>query len=334
MANLCICKTCDQTPLDALHRPGHLAAAMTTLAATQDTKPLNTWAGYAALLVLGAILYVLTTQYPADMPFWMPWEFSWPEYLATALTLAWFFRGLSRVDEKPPLWRSASFVLGVASLYIVLQTHIDYYAQHMFFVHRWAHFVLHHAGAFLIAMGASGPVLYAGMPDFLKPVADSRPVRGVMNVLQHPAIAPVLFVGLLYFWLIPSIHTVVMLDRPLYDFMNWTMAINGIMFWSLVLDPRAKPPARLSPLIRGLMILLIELPQMVLGAILSLSMTDYYPVYKICGRALDFSALSDMHYGGLIIWLPGTLTSFAAMIVVLVNMRLNEEKEEREKASL
>ena len=41
---------------------------------------------------------------------------------------------------------------------------------------------------------------------------------------------------------------------------------------------------------------------------------------------LDFTALNDQHYGGLIIWLPGTLTSFAAMIVVLVTMRLNEEK--------
>lgn len=307
---------------------------MTALAAASDRKPANEWLGYGALLCVGAVFYVLTTQYPADMPFWMPWEFSWPEFLATGLTLAWFFRGLSRVAGKPPLWRSISFVLGVASLYIVLQTHIDYYAQHMFFVHRWAHFVLHHAGPFLIAMGASGAVLRAGMPDFLKSVIDAPPVRGVMNVLQHPAIAPVLFVGLLYFWLIPSIHTIVMLDRNLYDIMNWTMALNGIMFWSLVLDPRPKPPARLSPLIRGLMILLIELPQMVLGAILSLSMTDYYPVYTICGRALDFTALNDQHYGGLIIWLPGTLTSFAAMIVVLVNMRLNEEKAERENPSV
>src|SRR6201996_5729075 len=306
---------------------------MTTLAAAQDTTLLRTWSGYAALLLLGAVLYVLTTQYPADLPFWMPWEFSWVEYLATALTLAWFFRGLSRVNEKPPLWRSISFVAGVALLYIVLQTHIDYYAQHMFFVHRWAHFVLHHLGPFFIAMGVSGPVLYAGMPDFLKPIINARPVRATLDVLQHPAIAPVLFVGLLYFWLIPEIHTVVMLDRSLYELMNWTMAVNGIMFWSLVLDPRPKPPARLSPLVRGLMILLIELPQMVLGAILSLSMTDYYPVYTICGRALDFTALSDMHYGGLIIWLPGTLTSFAAMIIVLVNMRLNEERGEREKAS-
>jgi putative membrane protein len=61
-------------------------------------------------------------------------------------------------------------------------------------------------------------------------------------------------------------------------------------------------------------------------------MTDYYPVYKICGRALDFSAISDQHYGGLIIWLPGTLTSFAAMIVVLVYMHINEEKAEHASA--
>ena len=36
----------------------------------------------------------------------------------------------------------------------------------------------------------------------------------------------------------------------------------------------------------------------------------------------------DQHYGGLIVWLPGTLTSFAAMIAVLMVMRLNEERAE------
>ena len=221
-------------------------------------------------------------------------------------------------------------MLGLAGFYIVLQTHIDYYAQHMFFVHRWAHFVLHHAGAFLIALGMSGPVLWAGMPDFLKPLILARPVRATLAFLQHPVMAPFLFVGLLYFWLIPQIHTRVMLDANLYEVMNWTMAVNGVMFWSLILDSRPKPPARLSHLMRALLILVIELPQMVLGAILSLTEHDIYPVYTICGRVLDMTALNDQHYGGLIIWLPGTLTSFAAMIVVLVTMRLNEERAERE----
>jgi len=290
------------------------------------------WLWYGAVLALGAVLYVLCRLYPADLPFWLPWEFSWPEYLITALTFAWFFRGLKILpkDRHPPLWRLACFVLGMASFYIVLQTRIDYYAQHMFFVHRWAHFVLHHAGAFLIALGMSGPVLWAGMPDFLKPLILARPVQAALSFLQHPVMAPFLFVGLLYFWLIPQIHTRVMLDANLYEVMNWTMAVNGVMFWSLILDSRPKPPARLSHLMRALLILVIELPQMVLGAILSLTEHDIYPVYTICGRVLDMTALNDQHYGGLIIWLPGTLTSFAAMIVVLVTMRLNEERAERE----
>jgi putative membrane protein len=292
------------------------------------------WAWYAIALAWGGFLYVLCGFAPASLPPWLPWEFSWPVYLATVLTLGWFVRGLRIVpaDRHPPPWRLACFVLGAASFYIVLQTRIDYYAQHMFFVHRWAHFVLHHAGAFLIALGMSGPALWAGLPDFLKPVVASRPAQAALAFLQHPVMAPFLFVGLLYFWLIPQIHTRVMLDANLYALMNWTMAVNGVMFWSLILDSRPKPPARLSHLMRAALILVIELPQMVLGAILSLSEHDIYPVYTICGRVLDMTALNDQHYGGLIIWLPGTLTSFAAMIVVLVTMRLNEERVEREAA--
>jgi len=295
---------------------------------------VRNWAGYGALLAVGAVIYLVCRLFPADLPMWLPWEFSWPIYLATALSLGWFVRGLKIFPkaQHPPLWRSICFVAGVLSFWIVLQTRIDYYAQHMFFVHRAAHFVLHHFGAFFIAMGMSGPVLWAGMPDFLKPLAKARTVQTTLSFLQNPVIAPFLFVGLLYFWLIPGIHTRVMLDANLYEMMNWTMAINGVMFWSLILDSRAKPPARLSHLMRAALILVIELPQMVLGAILSLTEHDIYPVYMICGRVLDMTALNDQHYGGLIIWLPGTLTSFAAMIVVLVTMRLNEERAEREAA--
>jgi len=289
------------------------------------------WFGYAAIFAVGATLYVLCRYFPAELPAWMPWEFVWPEYLAAALSLYWFARGLTRVDasERPPLWRQISFVLGVISLYAVLQTRLDYFALHMFFVHRAQHFVLHHLGAFLIALGASGPVLWAGMPAFLRPVLSSWPVKRTVDFIQHPAVAPVLFVGLIYLWLIPAIHTRVMLDLRLYNLMNESMAIDGIFFWCLILDHRPNPPARIGSGLRALLIIAVEPLQMVLGAILSLSSTDFYPVYRICGRIWDISALSDMHYGGLIIWLPSTLTSFAGVIAVLVHLRLNDEAAER-----
>lgn len=286
------------------------------------------WLGYGALLIAGAALYAFCRNLPADLPAFLPWEFSWPVFLATWLSLGWFFAGLQRLPEPLPLWRRICFVFGVLAIYAVLQTRIDYFAQHLFFAHRWAHFVLHHVAPFFIALGAGGPAIRAGMPQILKPVLDWRPLTRAVDIMQHPVVAPLLFVGLLYFWLTPAIHTYVMLDRDLYDLMNWTMAINGIFFWSLILDSRPKPPARIGIGMRALLIIAIELPQMVLGAILSLSTTDFYPVYRICGRIMEITPISDQHYGGLIIWLPGTLVSFAAMIVVLNNLRIHEEKEE------
>jgi putative membrane protein len=294
---------------------------------------MRDWSLYGALLLLGAALDVVCRFFPADLPFWMPWEFSWPIYLATVLSLAWYAKGWLALapTERPPAWRTFCFVFGVLSFWFSLQSRVDYYAQHMFFIHRAQHFVLHHLGAFFIALGFAGPVLWKGMPDFLKPVVMWKPLQRTVDFLQHPVIAPTLFVAMIYFWLLPSLHTRVMLDKTLYDIMNWTMGIDGIFFWALILDPRPSPPARISSLLRLLLIILVEPLQMVLGAVLSLSMTDFYPVYEICGRVIDIPAISDQHYGGLIIWLPGTFQSFAAFIIVLVNMRLNEEAEERAK---
>jgi putative membrane protein len=301
------------------------------LAAVERQRALPRWWVCAPLVLAGAAVNFLCWRYPSELPFWMPWEFSWPVFLTTFLALLWFFQGLQTLPRVawPPIWRTASFLLGVFSFYVVLQTRFDYLAQHMFFVHRFAHFVLHHSGAFLIALGTSGPVLRAGMPAPLRIVIGSKGVRRTVDVIQHPIVAPVLFVGLLYFWLIPQIHTRVMLDRNLYDVMNWSMAIDGVFFWLLILDPRPKPPARLSFLARFLLIIAIEIPQMFLGAVLSLSSRDYYPVYRICGRIMDMTALNDQHYGGLIIWLPGTLMSFAAAVAVLLALRIHEEESER-----
>ncbi len=75
------------------------------------------WLWYGALLLVGAALYWLCRFFPADLPFWMPWEFSWPEFLGCALALAWFGRGLARLPgrDHPPFWRKACFVAGLFS---------------------------------------------------------------------------------------------------------------------------------------------------------------------------------------------------------------------------
>ncbi|MGH6887843.1 MAG: cytochrome c oxidase assembly protein [Rhizomicrobium sp.] len=285
---------------------------------------------YLLLVTVGIGISLACRYFPAALPFWMPWDFSWPVFLVTALGLGWFVTGLVRLPKsgRPPVWRQISFAVGVLSTYAVLQTHLDYYAQHMFFVHCAQHLVLHHLGAFLIALGMPGVAIRAGMPAGVRSLLDSRPVRGIVDVIQHPAVAPVLFVGLIYLWQVPAIHTRAMLDTRLYNVMNASVAVDGIFFWSLILDNRGKPPARLGFGLRALLVIAVEPLQMALGATLSLASTDYYPVYRICGRLWDIAALSDQHYGGLIIWLPSAMMSLAGMICVLVALRIHEEQQE------
>ena len=83
--------------------------------------------------------------------------------------------------------------------------------------------------------------------------------------MQHPVPASVLFVGLIFLWLVPAVHFRAMLDPCLYDVMNWSMAVDGILFWSMLFDPRPGGPTLAA---RVLVSFAVQIPQVMLGAFL------------------------------------------------------------------
>ena len=62
-----------------------------------DGEGLPGWMAHGGVLALGALLAWLSATMPAQLPFFMPWDFSWPEYLTIALVLLWYGRGLARL---------------------------------------------------------------------------------------------------------------------------------------------------------------------------------------------------------------------------------------------
>src|SRR4051812_47232782 len=113
---------------------------------------------YAGIIAFGCIEDLIVSMLPGYMPFWMPYEFSWGVYLSVALSVAWYARGIGRLDRpvRPRRWRSILFILGVGLIYASMQSKLDYAAQHMFFIHRLQHLILHHTGPFLIALSWPG----------------------------------------------------------------------------------------------------------------------------------------------------------------------------------
>jgi putative membrane protein len=284
---------------------------------------------HAALVAAGALLWWLSTAHASLVPAFGPWDFSWTEFLATGLVLWWYGRGLAALPaaERPPALRQGLFLGGLVLTYAVLQTHFDYLAQHMFFLNRTQHIVIHHLGPMLMVLGWPGPVLRRGMPGALRRLIDHPAVGAALAVVQQPVVASVLFVGLIALWLTPAVHFRAMIDLRLYVFMNWTMVVDGVLFWALVLDPRPQPPARLSFGARAACALAVMFPQIVIGAAVAFSSRDLYPFYAYCGRIYAaWPPLYDQALGGMIVWIPGAMMSIVAVLLVLNRVRLNDER--------
>ena len=255
----------------------------------------------------------------------MPWEFSPTVFTVCVSACGLYAAGIlarRRAGRAVGFWRNAAFFLGVLLLYAVLQTRFDYLAQHMFWIHRLQHLVLHHLAPFLIMLAVPHAVMASGLPRqfrrrWLYPVWRNRAVALVYWLIQQPLFASAVFIGLIFYWLIPSVHFKAMLDAHWYNTMNWSMAVDGLLFWWLILDPRPrKAGARTGYGTRLLLLWAIMIPQLMLGSYIALSRTDLYTVYAICGRIWPISPITDQHIGGLITWIPSCMMSVVAGLVV------------------
>lgn len=251
----------------------------------------------------------------------LPYDFSPLTVFSFAAVLGLYGIALLRMPaaDRPGPIRIVTFVLGVMLCYAVMQTRFDYYSQYMFFVHRGQHLILHHLGPILIALSNPLPIArywygFAG-PGSRRLLA---PLGWLYRLLQQPAIAAFLFVGLIFFWLWPPIHFDAMLSRQLYWLMNWSMLLDGLLFWWLILDSRS--PAFSNALGYGkriLLLALVAIPQMILGAWIVFSRGMVYDVYEVCGRAWPMPPETDQLLGGLLTWIPPAMMSIVGILIIL-----------------
>lgn len=306
---------------------------MTSLVLRAVEPRVNGWTlGAAAIVLTGAALAWFSATYPAEMPVWGPWQFSWVEYLAATFGLFWYARGLARMPRsaRPGAWRIGFYVVGVVSMYVMVQTRFTYVALHLFMATQGQQFMLHDLGPFLVGLAWPGAVLAAGVPRPLLRLCRAPWLKAAIRGVQQPAIATILFVLLLIGQVLPVVVLWVMLDWRYFDAMNMVMAIEGLFFWLLVLDPRPKPPAPISFGTRMIIAFLGMLPVIPIGAYITFTGRDLYSYYALCGRLYP---LIGWHYdqlvGGIIFWLPAAFMGALAFLLPLNALRRQEEAQDK-----
>jgi putative membrane protein len=251
-----------------------------------------------------------------------PWEPSFGLVFMFVAAAVLFARGT--LHQRVSVARQGAFWIGLAMLYVALHTRLDYYAEHQFFVHRLQHLVLHHLAPLLIMSAYPGSVLRAGMPlrwrGALHRAGRWRAARAASAMLLNPAFISLAFVVSVVFWLIPSVQFISMLDWRIYLFMNWSVTISGLLYWWMLLDHRPSPPSRVKPGLRVLSPVITMTPQILAGAIIAFSSRDLYPIFTLCGRAMDLSPALDQSLGGLIMWVPAAVIETVGGLMALRHM--------------
>jgi putative membrane protein len=200
----------------------------------------------------------------------------------------------------------------------------------MFFLNRIQAVTLGMIAPFCIAIGWMPEILALGIPRWLLALCHSRAVALIGRVLLHPLPAMAIFVATTDVWLIPNVHFVAMINPTLYAIMNISCLLGGLLFWLMVLDPRPRPPARYSYLVRAATGFLVMFPQIAISSYIALTNNDLYAFYTLCGRI--FPAISpayDQMLGGMIQWIPPGMMNTAALIISLNALRLSDVEAEK-----
>jgi putative membrane protein len=300
--------------------------------ANERRKPGPGWWFGAPIVVAPAIALAHVADGAAESPA-SEWQFTPDIVLLTLFFTALYVAGLWRLrarDSFPSPWRSASFLAGMALVFLALQSPLDALSEHLFFVHQIQHFLLHSAGPMLVMLAAPQGPLLAGSPAALRhyligPIMASRPLRAVFRAVSRPIAATVLFVGSLYLWQWPAYHDLAVRDEAVHYGMHLSMLVAGLVFFWCVFDARPAPlGARYGARVTMLWVAVVG--NILLGAVTTLKPTALYTAYDDFGRLWGFEALPDEQLGGLIIWIPPSMMCLVALFAVINSWSAHETK--------
>ncbi len=264
---------------------------------------------------------------------WGTWELN-PALTAAIFAVAavyvagWRGPAAARDGRREGL-RHLAFFAGLAALFLALESPIEPISDHLFVIHQVEHMLLRTAAPMLLMLAAPQAALIRGLPGgvrrrVLAPALASRTVRA-LGVLGQPAVATILFVATTYFWMIPRFHDIAILNERVHWLWHLSLLVSGLIFFWRILDPRPAPLGA-SLGVRLFMFWFASMGNILLGSYLSFKGVVLYHAYDQVGRLWGLAPGTDEHYGGLTMWIPGSMMFAATAMLMIYRWAQQEDR--------
>lgn len=256
------------------------------------------------------------------------WRAPIPTVAILTLTAIIYVRGFFRVRATMPArfatWRLYCFLGGISALMIAIASPLTAFDDLLLQVHMLQHMILMMVAPPLLLLGAPAIPLLRGIPapiakGLLGPLLRLRSLRSFCRSLTHPVACWVTMSVAFWSWHLPGPYQLALRSENWHVVEHSCFIGAALLFWWPVVQPwPAKshwPRLAMVPYL-----LLADIQNTVLSALLVFSNRLLYPYYLSATRPAGISAFDDQVMAGLIMWVPGSL--FYLIPAALIFLRL------------
>ncbi len=255
------------------------------------------------------------------------WSFPPLPFLALSLTvliylLGWRVARRTRPRELPA-WRAASFIAGVAALWVAIASPIDALDDFLLVAHMIQHFILMSIAPPLIVLGAPTVPLLRGFPKavrpLLRPMLRARWFHRAARFLVHPVVAWLLMNIAYLGWHVPAAFELTFRSESIHQLEHACFFFTSVAFWWVVIAPW---PARgVWPRWTVIPYLLsADVLNTVLSATLAFSGRVLYPSYLRAERISSLTPLQDQIAAGAEMWVLNSVIFLLPAVVLTVRL--------------
>jgi putative membrane protein len=287
--------------------------------------------GLAALLGWGVSFHPEHDWELASAPFWR-WTID-PLVIASLLLSAcaygWGTRRIwqqaGRLQGVRP-WQISCFVAGWLSIVLSLLSPLDAFSDVSFAAHMTQHELLMLVAAPLLILGRPLVAMLWALPRELRVgvgrLLAQRPWQRAWRFVSHPLVALMVHALAIWIWHLPSWFETALAHEPIHALQHLSFFLTAALFWWALIHGRY---GRVGYGVSVLFVFATALHTSVLGALLALGQTLWYPESAERARVLGLEPIDDQQLAGLLMWIPSGIV-FAVLGLALFSAWLGDSE--------
>jgi putative membrane protein len=225
-------------------------------------------------------------------------------------------RTLAARGAPVPVWRQASFALGIA---LAAAAQLMPLEDELFFMHMLQHILLGDLAPLAFVLGLTGPLL--------RPIL-AVPWLAPLRVLAHPLVALPLWTASLYLWHLPPFYEAAVEHSAVHALEHLSFFTTGVLMWAAVVEVLPGPEWFGTGAKFGY-VAVVRLLETALGNVFIWSGDVIYDVYEHGEEHFGLGALQDQGLAGTIMMVEGSVVTIGALAWLFLKLAQEGELRQR-----